>query len=377
MNILINLSTLKAGGGQNVVLNFVSYLIDHPEITYDHLFFSVAKGSVIHQRLSNSLYKDDLILCSTNPIIRIINEILFSPGYCKRKGIDVIYSYFGWGFYPKKYPQITGCAASNLYYPEIDFWEHYHGIGRLKKKIIDRFRVLGLKRSNGIIFETDLLEKKFHEIFGFNALTRVIKPSIAIIQETTTPIQLKVQDRKCGLFLCGWQLNKNILLIPEIAAELKRRNIEFVFIITAAKNKSQECCMFFDKVERFQVHNYIQTIGTVNKGQLSSLYRQIDLVFLLSKLESFSNNIIEAWTFGKPLVISDASWARDICKGGAIYVNRDSVTQIADVIQFYINGYDYSEVVKQGQDVLATYPSIAQRTQQELSFIKEVYEENC
>ena len=374
MNILINFSTLKAGGGQNVALNFVSCILSRPKMADNTLFFSVVKNSKLHKALENTVYKDRLILCRPNPVRRILDEIFISPIYLKRKKIDIIYSYFGWGLFPGKYPQVIGSADSNLYFPDINFWQNYHGLARFKKYIIDRFRIWGLKRANGIVFETNLLESRFHELFDFGAVTKTIKPSISGIEKKDKSIDIKAHGKKCGLFLCGWQLNKNILIIPEVAFELKYRNIDFVFIITTSEDNSQECQFFLEKVRQLDVLDYVNIIGPVDKTQLYSLYEQIDIVFLLSKLESFSNNIIEAWTFKRLLVVADEPWSRDICKNGAIYVNRNSVIQIADIIESYLSGNKYDEIVHCGTIVGATYPSIEQRTRQELSFIKEVYD---
>ena len=107
---------------------------------------------------------------------------------------------------------------------------------------------------------------------------------------------------------------------------------------------------------------------------LASLYRQIDFVFLLSKLESFSNNIIEAWTFGKPLIASDEEWTHAICGDSAIYVERSSPEEIASQITSCLNDEKrITQVVEAGKKILSEYPTIEERTEQELSFIEEVY----
>lgn len=373
MNILINFSELKTGGGQNVALNFVSSIISNSELLDDELFYIVVKGSQLDKKLTSSVSRNRLIRTYSNPMARIFHEMICSPLYLKKNKIDIIYSYFGWGIFPRKYPQVSGSAASNLYFPEIDFWKQYKGLSKLKKILIDKYRICGLKRSKGIIFETSFLEFRFHEIFRFRALTTTIKPSISIIKNAVSALRLNL-NTKSGLFLCGWQLNKNILIIPEIANELKKRAIPFTFIITASKDNSSECRLFLEKVKRFKVEHYIQIIGSVDKTQLSSLYNQIDLVFLLSKLESFSNNIIEAWSFRRPLVVADELWSRNICGDAAIYVDRDSVLDISNIIELYFKGEKFNNIVENGTKMLNTYPTIDERTKAELSFLKYVYE---
>jgi glycosyltransferase involved in cell wall biosynthesis len=139
------------------------------------------------------------------------------------------------------------------------------------------------------------------------------------------------------VFLCGWQVNKNVLLIPEIAYHFKKHGINFNIILTAPNDFSILHKQFLELVSNYDVEDMITIVGPVKKEELFSLYSQIDYVFLLSKLESFSNNIIEAWTYKKVLVISDEEWSHGICKNAALYVNRDSPSEIVSKIINQIN----------------------------------------
>lgn len=373
MNILINFSAQKTGGGQNVALNFVLCLLKNPQIVEDNLYFLVAKGSKLDKVLTNSPYSKNIIRTFGNPIVRCFHEFFYSPVYLKHYNIDIIYSYFGWGIFPSKYLQVSGSAASWLYFPEVNFWANYNGFSRLKNRLIDKFRIFGLRKVDGVVFETMLLENRYHELFHTNAITKTIKPSISIIRNSENTIYINSGDKKIGLFLCGWQLNKNILLIPDIAANLKLRDIPFLFVITASKDDSIECRMFFEKMKKMQVEDYISVVGNVDKSQLESLYHQVDLVFLLSKIESFSNNIIESWTFRRPLIVADEPWSRSTCANAAVYVNRDSASDIANIIAAYVKGEYYESEILNGIDLLKTYPTIENRTKEELAFIRQVY----
>lgn len=376
MNILINFSMLKKGGGQNVALNFL-YSLKNINTQGMVFYFIVAKNSRIHQFVENK-YDWKYSVFPSNPVLRILCELLFSGIILKKNKIEIIYSYFGYGMYPCKIPQITCSADSNLYYPEYDFWreEGYKGLNLFLKKIIDWYRISGLKRASGIIFETRYLENRCHELYKPSGETITISPSIDLnLSEIELHFPQNIQIKKKGLFLCDWHLNKNVMLIPEIAFHLKKQNIDFHFILTASKNNSSLSKQFYYLVNKHDVADYITVTGQIKKEELYSLYQQIDIVMLISKLESFSNNIIEAWTYRRPVIITDITWARSICEDAALYVNRDNAKIIAENIDKLLNNKDlYKTIVDRGLEKLKFYPQINEKTIQEFEFIRKIYE---
>lgn len=128
-------------------------------------------------------------------------------------------------------------------------------------------------------------------------------------------------------------------------------------------------------MNKFKVYEMISIVGPVRKEELLSLYQQIDIVFLLSKLESFSNNIIESWIYKRLLLISDEPWAKALCKDAVIYVDRDSPRLIAYHVQELINNNElYNNIVKKGTKNLQEFPSVEEKIIQEIIFLKKVYE---
>ena len=374
MNILVNLGTLKKGGGQNVALNFLNSLQKLTDINKFH--FTIVKNTEIHNFFILNQLKN-FTLVPSNPLLRIIYEITIGKILIYKLKINIIYSYFGICLYSKNIPQITGSADSNLYFPEINFWKDYSGIQLILRNMVDYYRVWGLHRSSGIVFENEALEKRCHEIFKIKE-TKFIKPSFFVNTNKDKTLNIPIKNNEHvtkGLFLCGWQLNKNIMLIPKIAKMLKDKKIKFHFIITAPKDNSSIHLSFMRKIKFYNVNDMVSVIGEVKKEELSSLYGQIDLVFLMSKLESFSNNIIEAWSFNKLLIVSDEHWSKSICKNGAIYVNRDSEFDICSKIIDSIHNTELvNKTLKNAKTILKDYPTIEQRTKQELDYIKYIYE---
>lgn len=374
MNILINFSTLKSGGGQNVALNFL-YAVESCLMSDITCYYLVARGSEIHLYLQ-SQKKMHYIVAPQNALLRILFEVFVGWFFLIKFKIDIVYSYFGYAWFPRRWPQISGSADSNLYFPEIDFWDNYHGLSKLKRKIVDFYRICGVKRANAVVFENEAMEQNGRRFYGLKH-TKFIKPSICLNENNMKwrcP-QLDNSEVKRGLFLCGWHLNKNIMMIPLIAAELQKRKHSFGFILTAPVDESKEHRQLIDLVLKLNVANMVFVTGPVHKDELSSLYAQIDYVFLLSKLESFSNNIIEAWHFGKPLLVSDELWSHSICQHAAVYVKRDSVNDIADKLCLLLDSQDNREhLIERGFEMLRQYPAIQERVKQEMEYVRYVFQ---
>lgn len=376
MKLLLNFSTLKAGGGQNVALNFLNeFFTKELYKKYEDCCYMVSSGSVIENFLFNHTHKDNIFSLPANPLKRLYREFFSARRFIKRKRVDVIYTYFGYGLFPKRIPQIIGSAVSNIYFPEINFWEGYSGLTLKRRQLVDSYRLWGVKRAQGIIFETNLLEKRCHKLYHPQGKTITIQPSIFCPKETVSfDFSVNFDNIPKGLFLCGWQRNKQVMLIPQIAACLKKQSVPFLFVLTAPIDESPLHKQFMAKAKELNVEEYIYLSGIVAKPMLPNLYRKIDFVFLLSKLESFSNNIIEAWTYAKPLIASDEEWTHAICGNSAIYVERDNPEKIAScIIDCLKNKTTTSSAVEIGRKLLASYPTIEERTRQELNFIEEIY----
>lgn len=375
MKILLNLATLKKGGGQNVGLNMVKCLISEK---YDLSKFSfvVAEGSPIEAVLRNNGVKE-VVSAPENPIKRMIFELTKGRKIIKRYRIDIIYTIFGIGLYPKSCKQISGSADSNIFFPEINFWQGYTGLARLKKTIVDNYRILALKRAHAVVFENEAMLKRSEELFQLPN-TLFSKPSInPDFPEDIIEFPSISSDVKIGLFLCGWQKNKNYMLIPEILSEFKNKGLKFHIVITAPKSEKKSYDEFSDKVYGFGVEDMVTVLGPVKKTELRALYQNIDYVFLLSKLESFSNNIIESWFFQKVLVISDKEWSKAICEDGALYVKRDNPLDIVEkIFALEEDSTKKASIIAKGDQILKTYPSMKEKVNLELNYISSLYESN-
>lgn len=373
MRILINLATLKIGGGQNVGLNLIKGIEKLNKNKLDLLFIA-ASGTKLADELKVLGYQT--ILTSVDPKIRILHEWWLSRKL-KRLKVDIVYTVFGYANISKSIPQVCGVADSNLFYPEVDFWADYKGFKRYVKRLIDTYRLSGYLAANGLIFENADIHRRYSEKYPNINLTAFIRPSfVADINYNDEQLKVNLKNGShVGLFLCGWQFNKGIMKIPQILKISRDYSFDLEIILTAPDNGSKIHKSFIDECIRYGVIDKVHIIGIIDKKKLASLYYMVDYVFLISKLESFSNNIIEAWNYKRLLVTSDLDWARAICRNAALYVNRDDAEDIVqNIIRCQRGSPEYDEIVSHGCSELEQYPNIIERTKQELNFVREVYE---
>lgn len=374
MHLLINFATLKKGGGQNVGLNFIMGL-DISKYSDVKFYFAVAKDSQIEKVLIERGFSN-IISLSQSAGKRMIEELTIESRYIKDNKIDIVYSYFGYAFFKGNIPQVCGVADSNLFFPEIDFWEGYTGIVKVKKDLIDNYRIWGYKRAAGLVFENAAMEHRAKRIFGKNCNTVFIKPSFIFDSNDDNAIVVinKNEGTKYGLFLCSWQRNKGILRIPGIINEAKKKGFSLEICISTSIDATDDVCIeFLKEVEKYDAANYIHYLGTIKKDQMKDLYSKIDYIFLLSRLESFSNNIIEAWYYRKPLIIADEEWAHGICNDAALYVDRNRPDKIIDaILQASFDG-TLDLIVGEGEKEFNTYPTIEEKVEEEINYVKRIY----
>lgn len=104
---------------------------------------------------------------------------------------------------------------------------------------------------------------------------------------------------------------------------------------------------------------------------------EVDVILLLSELESFSNNVLEAFSSRTPLVISDRDWARASCGNGALYVDPHDPDDVARALAQAVNDEVSKRLADNGEAMLtAHYKHAEARLEDVLEFIDVVVRDN-
>lgn len=380
MNILLNLIPVTFGGGLQVAANFIDTIIVNEG--YGHNWWiMVSKGDELANILRKRNY-NRVIEVDKTMVKRMLFEKLKVPGIIKKYNIDIIYSY-GPGIPNHKIPTVVRSAYSNLYYPEVDFWGNWPLKKRIIAKIKDRYRLSTTLKSDVLVFENKGMRERAIQNFGYNKNnTFFIKPSVSHFNsehiDTTKAPEVLRRLPNSGFniaMLTAWHKNKNIDMVPLILNRLKEKGVTNVNYLISVDEENPFSQALLLKAKEFGVENNIYFLGRVKVDDVKYLYALSSASMLLSKLECFSSNIIEAWTYKKPLLMANEDWSRSICEDAVIYVDRDNANEIADRIVELINDPAYyNDIVLKGLDQIKTYNSPEQKVVKQIQFLEFVYD---
>ena len=370
-DVLYNFLPVGGGGGLQNALSFVSNIETaegrHFLIRQGSPLCAVAKqkGALVHEVSSVK----GRLACEWNAGKRFADF----QGVFAIFGAPFIHSH-------RYFINIGGFAVSNLLYPEIDFWGYCSKLEYCRRQMVDLYRRAFYKKNDFWIFETQTLQERAIKLFHFpeerTAVVKMAPSSLVGKDKVKSDVRAKFaaeipQGRFTFLFLNGPHPNKRIHLLPDIAAELKKQgNNEFLFLLTMDPSHPYTREVFA-KAESLQVRSFFHTVNAVKQEDVASLIDCCDAMGTLSLLESFSNNFVEAWKMGKPLIVTDSDWARQSCRESACYVFPEQADASAAVFsQLMASPALQQEMISKGRKILSEYPTAQEKNQQYLAAIE-------
>jgi hypothetical protein len=377
MRIILNMTRIgRSGGGLQNALSFLRTL---PQVEDRDAFVVGVNSGALRDNAVTLGY-------STIPARRyrgLCDLDWRCRKYCVRG--QVCFTMFGhpWARASGHLINVVGVALSNLFYPEIPFWSDYTPMARVQRRLVDLTRQRGIQLADYWIFETEVLRHRAIDLCHFpEERVGVVKmaPSTLVSPERVDEVLTQRYDGRIPhafrfLFLNGAQPNKRIHVLPQIAKAMVAQGCqEFCFVTTmpldhAYARKIQDAFMSLGLSAHFC------NLGPIAPTEVSSLISVVDAMCTLSRLESFSNNFVEAWKMQRPLVVTDADWARESCGTSALYVDPERSPATAQVLRTLIgDAHLRSALVKEGTARLLELPSPEHKTQLYLEHVEKARE---
>lgn len=151
--------------------------------------------------------------------------------------------------------------------------------------------------------------------------------------------------------------HKNLTIIPIVAAILKNKyNFKGKFYITIKKDGGIYKDIYRIAIE-LGVDNLIHNLGPISLDQCVKYYNKCKIVFQPSLLEVFSATYLESMIMGRPLVVPNLPFAKNVCGDSALYYHHDSADEAAKCIYKLISDSSlYTKIAKLSERRADLYP---------------------
>lgn len=357
-NLLLDLSSIKSGGGAQLALNFLQ-AVNAGRFRLPIGLVLVSDSFPFHDRLVGPYA---VALAPSGAHARLFHEHWEVRKLVRKHRITHVYTFFGPGL-PRMQGvrRVVGMAYPTLVYDDAPYWKYLPVGFRLRKRLQNALRVRRLQSADHLIFETEIMERRARS-------QGIVRNGASVLRPTPTAFLASSQApsiTKHGaqiLFLSGPEPHKNIWRLPGILAELQRENLQVRFLLSMDRKTFLAACPSASAIPVKTLDSYFTFLGGLSADGLQAAYDSCNVVGNLSDLESFSNNYMEAWVVGRPILASNRDFARHVCGESALYVEpHDPDSLIAGLRRFARGEVHLEAMVEAGREALARLPSMEER----------------
>lgn len=232
------------------------------------------------------------------------------------------------------------------------FYMNVHGKGM--DRILENWTRKSLQAADKIITVSDATghdcinegtePSKVQTVYqGFESSYEHLKLSEKIKKQVINSMQL---PEKCILFLGSLQPRKNLTQLIEAFALIANK-VPHQLILAGGKGSSYQ--QLLSLAEQHRLQERVVFTGYIDDQQRAALYQHAELFVYPSKYEGFGLVILEAMSFGVPVITSDNSSLPEAAGDAGILVPADDISMLANkMLDVLTNVALQTELIQKG-----------------------------
>lgn len=328
MNILINASNIKLGGGVQVAHSIFNSIYETIDSNLYNFYFVASKKVYESLSLEKTTLNERLVLIKYSQKLNVKNiatgKDVFLDNLTKEKNIAKVFSVFGPCYWRPSKPHLVGYAKPQYVYPESPYFSRLS----LKSWIIlvlkKYFHLRDFKKNADIIVtENRDVTKRISKLLDIQGYT-VSNTANNVFSKYNFDNNLESETFRL-LTITAHYPHKNLDIIDSVIDRLRNLYPNFLFLFTISLTKDQI------RVKKRNL-KFISFLGEVRIQELPNLYKNSDAMFLPTLLECFSASYAEAMKTKTLILTSKLPFAKSICKDAAYYFDPLNPEEIAKVI---------------------------------------------
>jgi len=367
MNILINCSNLRVGGGLQVAHSFLNEIKNN-----ENHQFVVILSSAMDEIIDSTAFSKNFTFYKYTITPSVFKSLTGNDKFLtdveRKHQIDRVFTVFGPSYWRPKAKHICGFAKSQYIFKDSPFFEIISNVQKSKLRIKESIQMFSFeKQCDCFITENESVSDRLRSKVKGKPVFTVTNTYNQIFNNPDLWDKSIVLPHFNGTTLLTISANyphKNLQIIPSIIDYLieKYPDFKFRFIVTLHK------CDIPKITERH--YPYVLFVGKVNINQCPWLYKQSSFMFLPTLLECFSASYPEAMVMQVPIITTNLPFARGICGEAAIYFDPLSASDAGDKIYSSSMNFDLiNSLVQKGRNQLNSFDNAKLRAQKYLNLI--------
>ena len=369
MRIIINTTNLKLGGALQVAISFIYESIHFTDNDY-YIFLS----PTMKKEIDTKVFPDNFIFYTfQNPSRFILFDKIIEQLNEAEKQIapDCVFSVFGPTYWKPKAKHVMGFANGLYLYGDLPYMKEMSLFEKVKLNMKKYYHKILLKNNaNLYVVQTQDMKNRFSKFIDKpKDKIKVISGKYHSIFENEIKdlklLPVKKENEFWFVTISAFYPHKKLEIINQLVKIIKEKNLQIKFVLTIDNSILES--KFKESKE------YIINLGTVKLEECPYIYSRTDALFLPTLVESFSASYPEAMKMQKPILTSNYSFAKTVCKDSALYFNPFDTNDIMkQIMKIYSDKEIYNNMVKKGLEVVEELPSVKNRAEEYLNLCKEV-----
>lgn len=358
MNILINASNVRFGGGITLAKNIIKSLQNSGKIG---LIFILCPRNVGYDEFESEnikiLYVSDSF--HHNYLKKIfVNNFVF-PKIARQLKVDRVFS-LGNVAFPSKAPHIVLLQNAYFFYPESEIWDRLNFKELVKTKLLRAYGIFHLRFADVFITQTDVIKNRLSEQLHINEDKIYVMPNVVSYHSGTSKI-LKVNIPEANeiklLFLSKFYVHKNFSILIPLAKLIQREKSKIRIDLTLCVEENAETRALYKSICDSGVEDIVLFIGNISHEDINETLCNYDGLFLPSLLESYSGSYLEAMQAQISIFTSDMDFAHTVCKDAAFYFNPNDANSIFNtIVEAFDNNTEIKSRISKGNEILKDLP---------------------
>lgn len=278
-----------------------------------------------------------LPIYARNRLLRLLAEQLLLPLYLIRDRINVIFSLGYSSPFLHLCPAIVTIHDLNWYYHPEDF-------GFITRTIWSIFTRLSARTADHVITDSTHSARSLQKVLK----TRMVTPILHATPAQVKPIKPSFELPTTYLFTVSASYpHKNLTTLIKVFNELAKTNQTLHLVICGLSGKASG--NLSSEINSSPFKDQIVVLGYITGGELSYVYSHASVFVFPSAYEGFGYPVLEAMSYGIPVVSSTAASLKQVVGDGGVLVDTYDITAYVRAIGKILSDKKYTkELVERG-----------------------------